>query len=211
MDDLKEVVENSKGQSMDGAYVVFDLETTGLSAVNNRIIEIGAVKVIEGKIVDRFSTFVNPREPIPFEIEQLTSISDEMVIDAPVIEDILPKFLEFCEGCVLIAHNASFDAGFIQENCRRMGIDTDFTVGDTVAMARILLPALNKFKLDTVAKALNISLDHHHRAVDDAACTAEIFVKLFRCSKIRMPLILIRSTRWENPMRVPSARCLLIM
>lgn len=123
-----------------------------------RIIEIGAVKVIEGKIVDRFSTFVNPREPIPFEIEQLTSISDEMVIDAPVIEDILPKFLEFCEGCVLIAHNASFDAGFIQENCRRMGIDTDFTVGDTVAMARILLPALNKFKLDTVAKALNISL-----------------------------------------------------
>ena len=124
---------------MDGAYVVFDLETTGLSAVNNRIIEIGAVKVIEGKIVDRFSTFVNPREPIPFEIEQLTSISDEMVIDAPVIEDILPKFLEFCEGCVLIAHNASFDAGFIQENCRRMGIDTDFTVGDTVAMARIEL------------------------------------------------------------------------
>ena len=131
VDDLKEVVENSKGQSLDGAYVVFDLETTGLSAVNNRIIEIGAVKVMEGKIVDRFSTFVNPREPIPFEIEQLTSISDEMVIDAPVIEDILPKFLEFCEGCVLIAHNASFDAGFIQENCRRMGIDTDFTVGDT--------------------------------------------------------------------------------
>ena len=183
VDDLKEVVENSKGQSMDGAYVVFDLETTGLSAVNNRIIEIGAVKVIEGKIVDRFSTFVNPREPIPFEIEQLTSISDEMVIDAPVIEDILPKFLEFCEGCVLIAHNASFDAGFIQENCRRMGIDTDFTVGDTVAMARILLPALNKFKLDTVAKALNISLDHHHRAVDDAACTAEIFVKFIQMFK----------------------------
>lgn len=183
MDDLKEVVENSKGQSMDGAYVVFDLETTGLSAVNNRIIEIGAVKVIEGKIVDRFSTFVNPKEPIPFEIEQLTSISDEMVIDAPVIEDILPKFLEFCEGCVLIAHNASFDAGFIQENCRRMGIDTDFTVGDTVAMARILLPALNKFKLDTVAKALNISLDHHHRAVDDAACTAEIFVKFIQMFK----------------------------
>jgi len=172
-------------------YIVFDLEWNqspgGKRWSNSRlpfeIIEIGAVKVIEGKIVDRFSTFVNPREPIPFEIEQLTSISDEMVIDAPVIEDILPKFLEFCEGCVLIAHNASFDAGFIQENCRRMGIDTDFTVGDTVAMARILLPALNKFKLDTVAKALNISLDHHHRAVDDAACTAEIFVKFIQMFK----------------------------
>lgn len=112
--------------------------------VNNRIIEIGAVKVIEGKIVDRFSTFVNPREPIPFEIEQLTSISDEMVIDAPVIEDILPKFLEFCEGCVLIAHNASFDAGFIQENCRLHGNRHRFSVGDTVAMARILrLPSIN--------------------------------------------------------------------
>ena len=185
VDDLKEVVENSKGQSLDSAYVVFDLETTGLSATNNKIIEIGAVKVEQGKITDRFSTFVNPKEPIPFEIEQLTSISDDMVIGAPVIEDILPDFLKFCEGCVLIAHNASFDAGFIEENCRRMGIPTDFTVGDTVAMARILLPSLSKFKLDNVAKALNVSLDHHHRAVDDAACTAEIFVKFIEMFKAR--------------------------
>ena len=144
VDDLKEVVEHSRGQSLDSACVVFDLETTGLSAVNNRIIEIGAVKVEQGKITERFSTFVNPQEPIPFEIEQLTSISDEMVLDAPVIEDVLPEFLKFCEGCVLIAHNASFDAGFIEENCRRMGIETDFTVGDTVSMARLLLPNLSK-------------------------------------------------------------------
>ncbi len=180
VDDVKEVVENAKGQDLNGAYVVFDLETTGLNAEKNRIIEIGAVKVENGQVTDRFSTFVNPKEPIPFEIEDLTSINDEMVMDAPVIEEILPKFLDFCKGCVLIAHNASFDAGFIQENCRRMGITTDFTVGDTVAMARLLLPALNKFKLDNVAKALNISLDHHHRAVDDAACTAEIFIKFIR-------------------------------
>ena len=185
VDDLKELVENSKGQSLDDPYVVFDLETTGLSAVNNKIIEIGAVKVENGKITDRFSTFVNPKEPIPFEIEKLTSISDEMVIGAPTIEEILPDFLKFCEGCGLIAHNASFDAGFIEENCRRMNIPTDFTVGDTVAMARLLLPALNKFKLDTVAKALNVSLDHHHRAVDDAACTAEIFVKFIEMFKAR--------------------------
>ena len=185
VDNLKEVVENSKGQSLDSSYVVFDLETTGLSAVNNRIIEIGAVKVENGKITDRFSTFVNPKEPIPFEIEQLTSINDEMVIGAPEIDKVLPDFLEFCEGCVLIAHNASFDAGFVEENCRKLGIVTDFTVGDTVAMARILLPNLNKFKLDTVAKALNIPLHHHHRAVDDAACTAEIFVKFLEMFRER--------------------------
>ncbi len=185
VDDLKEVVEHSQGQSLDSACVVFDLETTGLSAVNNRIIEIGAVKVEQGKITERFSTFVNPQEPIPFEIEQLTSISDEMVLDAPVIEDVLPEFLKFCEGCVLIAHNASFDAGFIEENCRRMGIETDFTVGDTVSMARLLLPNLSKFKLDNVAKALNIPLHHHHRAVDDAACTADIFVKFLEMFRAR--------------------------
>ncbi len=143
------------------------------------------MKVEQGKITERFSTFVNPQEPIPFEIEQLTSISDEMVLDAPVIEDVLPEFLKFCEGCVLIAHNASFDAGFIEENCRRMGIETDFTVGDTVSMARLLLPNLSKFKLDNVAKALNIPLHHHHRAVDDAACTADIFVKFLEMFRAR--------------------------
>ena len=185
VDDLKEVVENSRGQSLDGSFVVFDLETTGLSAVNNRIIEIGAVKVEEGKITERFSTFVNPKEPIPFEIEQLTGISDEMVIDAPPIEEVLPAFLEFCGGCVLIAHNASFDAGFIHQNCITLGIDAEFTVGDTVAMARMLLPSLGKYKLDTVAKALGVSLENHHRAVDDAACTAEIFVKFIRMFKER--------------------------
>ncbi len=185
VDDLKEVVENSRGQSLNGTCVVFDLETTGLSAVNDQIIEIGAVKVEDGKITDRFSTFVNPEKPIPFEIEQLTGISDEMVLGAPGIEKVLPEFLDFCEGCVLIAHNASFDAGFVEENCRRLGIPTGFTVGDTVAMARILLPNLGKFKLDNVAKALNIPLEHHHRAVDDAACTAEIFVKFLEMFQVR--------------------------
>lgn len=185
VDDLKMAVENSRGQNLDSSYVVFDLETTGLSAVNNRIIEIGAVKVEAGKITDRFSTFVNPREPIPFEIEQLTGISDEMVLGAPAIEEVLPDFLAFCEGSVLIAHNASFDAGFIEENCRKQGFETDFTVGDTVAMARILLPNLNKFKLDHVAKALNIPLGHHHRAVDDAACTADIFVRFLEMFRER--------------------------
>ncbi len=185
VDDLKSIVTNSKDQPLDGSYVVFDLETTGFSPKSNKIIEIGAVKVVNGTITDRFSTFVNPQVPIPFRIEELTSIRDDMVHDAPTIETVLPQFLEFCEGCVMTAHNADFDISFIRENCSRLGIAYDPTVVDTVAVARVLLTNLNRFKLDTVAKALGIPLDHHHRAVDDAACTAEIFVKFIQMLKER--------------------------
>ena len=177
VDDSKDIVMHSKGQNLQENFVVFDLETTGFSPVNNRIIEIGAVKVEHGEITDRFSTFVNPQVPIPFRIEELTSINDNMVMDAPVIEEILPQFLEFVGDAVLVAHNAGFDVSFIEENCRRLGQEQTFTYLDTVALARILLPQLNRFKLDTVAKALHINLHHHHRAVDDAECTAEIFLK----------------------------------
>ena len=177
VDDLKDIVTNSRGQSLQGSYVVFDLETTGFSPVKDRIIEIGAVRVENGKITDRFSTFVNPQMPIPLRIETLTGISDRMVMEAETIEVILPKFLEFCEGAAMVAHNASFDMGFIAENCRRLGLEQEFTYADTVAMARVLLPHLGRFKLDTVAKAVGVPLEHHHRAVDDAGCTALIFVK----------------------------------
>ncbi|MBU9739029.1 PolC-type DNA polymerase III [Diplocloster agilis] len=185
VDDLKEIVTDSRNQSLDDTYVVFDLETTGFSPVNNRIIEIGAVKVVEGRITDRFSTFVNPDVPIPFDIEKLTGINDHMVLEAPMIEQVLPEFLEFCEGAVMVAHNAGFDMSFVQRNAKRMGISLHKTVVDTVSLARVLLPQLNRFKLDTVAKALNISLDNHHRAVDDAACTAEIFLKFVEMLKDR--------------------------
>ncbi|MDD6616763.1 MAG: PolC-type DNA polymerase III [Lachnospiraceae bacterium] len=185
VDDMKEIAVNTKGQSLDDPCVVFDLETTGFSSLENQIIEIGAVKVENGKITERFSAFVNPQVPIPFRIEELTHINDSMVMDAPVIEEVLPQFMEFCSGCVMVAHNASFDMSFISENCSRQGIPCDKTVVDTVAMARVLLPQLNRFKLDTVAKALNISLENHHRAVDDAACTAEIFVKFLNMLKER--------------------------
>ena len=157
--------------------MVVDIETTGFSPLTCRIIEIGAVRVENGQITDRFSTFVNPKVPIPFRIEQLTSISDSMVMDAPTVEQVLPDFLEFCKGAVMVAHNADFDMGFIMENCDQLGIPHDFTYVDTVGMARFLLPALNRFKLDTVAKAVGVPLQHHHRAVDDAECTAFIFTK----------------------------------
>jgi len=180
VDDSAEVAMNEKGQDLHGRYVVFDIETTGFSPVENRIIEIGAVLVEDGKIAARFSEFVNPQVPIPFRIEQLTSISDATVMDADPIEQVLPRFLEFCEGAVLVAHNASFDVSFIEENCDRLGIAHDFTWVDTVALARVLLPQLSRYKLDQVAKALGVRLDHHHRAVDDAYCTAEIFEKFVR-------------------------------
>jgi DNA polymerase-3 subunit alpha (Gram-positive type) len=185
VDDLKEVVTNPKGQSLDDAFVVFDIETTGFSQNNDRIIEIGAVKVINGEITEKYSTFINPEIPIPYEIEQLTSITDDMVIDAPKIEAVLPEFLAFCEGCSLVAHNASFDVGFIKKNANRMGITIDFTVIDTVGLSRILLPDLSRYKLNTVAKALNVSLENHHRAVDDAGATSEIFMKLAKKLKER--------------------------
>ncbi|MDE6517715.1 MAG: PHP domain-containing protein, partial [Acetatifactor sp.] len=177
VDDLKEIVTGDAGQDLDADFVVFDIETTGFSPVNNRIIEIGAVKVEHGEITERFSSFVNPDVPIPFEIEKLTGINDSMVMEAPMIHEVLPKFLDFCEGCVLVAHNASFDMSFIMENCRRLGFSDRFTYVDTVGIARILLPNQAKHTLDAVAKTLGVSLENHHRAVDDAEATAHIFVK----------------------------------
>ena len=177
VDDLKPIVFDSENQDLDSRFVVFDIETTGFSAVNDRIIEIGAVKVEGGQIVDRYSTFVNPERPIPFEIEKLTGIHDGMVEDAEVIEDVLPKFMEFCQDCIMVAHNAEFDMSFIRENCRRQGIERKFTVVDTLAMARSMLPDLKNYKLDTVVEAVGGSLENHHRAVEDAESTADIFVK----------------------------------
>ncbi len=180
VDDLNETVVNSKGQTLQDDFVVFDIETTGFSPVKNRIIEIGAVKISQGKITERFSSFVNPHVPIPFEIERLTGIKDEMVADAEDIEVVLPQFLDFCEGCVLVAHNASFDMSFIKENMKLQRIEKELTYVDTVAISRALLTDMAKHTLDSIAKKLGVSLENHHRAVDDAEATARIFEKFIR-------------------------------
>ncbi|MBQ9155926.1 MAG: PolC-type DNA polymerase III [Eubacterium sp.] len=177
VDDLKTLVVNAKEQTLMDDYVVFDLETTGFSPVQDEIIEIGAVKVRAGKVTDHYSVFVNPGRPIPPRITELTSIDDSMVADAPGIEVILPEFLAFCRGCSLVAHNADFDVSFIEEKAVKLGLSTDFTVLDTVQMARLLLTDLNRFKLNTVCKYLGIKQEHHHRAVDDARVTAEVFIR----------------------------------
>ncbi len=185
VDDLKEIVTGDEGQDLNADFVVFDIETTGFSPVNNKIIEIGAVKIQHGEITDRFSVFVNPGVPIPFEIEKLTSINDSMVMDAPPIEVILPQFLDFCQDAVLVAHNANFDMSFIMENAKRQGLSRKFTYVDTLGIARVLLTHQAKHTLDAVAKTLSISLENHHRAVDDAECTAHIFLKFSAMLKER--------------------------
>ena len=177
VDDIKNIVTDSRGQSLDSTFVVFDIETTGFSAVNDRIIEIGAVKVENGMITEKFSEFVNPERPIPFEIEKLTSINDRMVEDAPNISVILPKFMDFCGSSVLVAHNADFDTGFIRHNCEVLGLTYDYTYVDTLGIARSFLEGLKNYKLDTVVEAMGCTLANHHRAVDDAGATADVFVR----------------------------------
>ena len=178
VDDLKEIVVNDKGQPLaDTTFVVFDIETTGFSPIKNRIIEIGAVKIKNGEIVERFSEFINPQVPIPYKITKLTSITDDMVINAPTREVIIPKFVEFCDGAVLVGHNVGFDISFINQNCKDLGIDADYTTVDTLWLSRYFFPLQAKHTLDAVAKTLNVVLEHHHRAVDDAECTALIFNK----------------------------------
>ena len=157
---------------------MFDIETTGFSPKKDRIIEIGAVKIDNGIITDRYNSLVNPKTPIPFHIEKLTGISDNMVIEAPTIDKVLPEFLEFCNDSVLVAHNASFDISFIAENAEKQGIELDYTVVDTVGLARLLIADLSRYTLNNLAKHFKISLENHHRAVDDASATAEIFLKL---------------------------------
>ncbi|MBD9088288.1 MAG: PolC-type DNA polymerase III [Lachnospira sp.] len=180
VDDTRQIVINSMGQNFNDTFVVFDLETTGFSAEVDRIIEIGAVKIKNGEIVDNFSKFVNPKIPIPFRIEKLTGINDSMVMEAEPIEKILPEFLEFCGDAVMVAHNAGFDTSFIINNAERLGIKYDPTIMDTVLLAQFVIPNLHNYKLDTLCKHLAISLENHLRAVDDAQATAYIYLKMVK-------------------------------
>lgn len=169
----------------EASYVVFDIETTGLKAAADEITEIGAVKIENGKITDRFSQLINPGRPIPPRITELTGITDEMVADRPSIEEVLPKFLEFCTDCVVVAHNAGFDTGFIRQKSARCGLKFNNKIVDTLRLSRELFPENAKHTLDAVAKRLDVSLENHHRAVDDAEATAEIFLKFMQIIKER--------------------------
>ncbi|WP_405082614.1 PolC-type DNA polymerase III [Paenibacillus chitinolyticus] len=160
-------------------YVVFDIETTGLSVLNNKIIEIAGVKVQEGKEIDRYSTFIQPHEKIPYHIQQLTNITDEMVKDAPELADELPKFIDFIGDSVLVAHNARFDIGFIQANLKRLGHpQMTNAVLDTLEMARLLFPSMKNHRLNTLSDKFKVSLENHHRAIDDTIALGHVLQHL---------------------------------
>lgn len=177
VDDGVPIVTGDTEATLEDEFTVFDIETTGLSNINDEIIEIGAVKIKEGKIIDTFETFVNPKIPISSFITKLTGIDESMVKDAPSIEEILPKFLEFASNSVLVAHNANFDVSFIKSKAKKFNLNVNNAVLDTLELSRHLYKDLKNYKLDTLAEHLQVKLEHHHRAVDDAMATAEIFIK----------------------------------
>ncbi len=176
--DERIVVHGQQDIAFDQPYVAFDLETTGLSALNDRIIEIGAVRMQNGKELDRFQTFVDPQRMLDNKIIELTGITDDMLKGAPLIQEVLPKFLEFVAGDVLVAHNSDFDTGFIRAECARQGLPYTFTVADTLSLSQNMLPQLNKFKLDNVSNALSLPEFQHHRAADDAVTCGLIMHRL---------------------------------
>ena len=180
IDDLCTPVNGPQNEPMNGTFVCFDLETTGLYAINDKITEIGAVKIRDGEIVGNFSTFVNPERPIPPNVQTLTGITDSMVAGAPSQSEAVKKFLEFCDGAILVAHNAPFDTGFIRKACENMGVEYNYTSVDTVAIARWLLPDITNVKLDTLAKHFRLGKFNHHRAVDDAEMLMRIYINMVR-------------------------------
>jgi len=180
VNDTEPLVVNATDDDFNREFVVFDLETTGLSAKHDMITEIGAVKVRNGNIVDHYSSLVNPETSIPFNIVELTGITNEMVANERTIDAVLPEFLAFCEGCALVAHNAKFDIGFVKEQTMRQQISFDPIVLDTLTLAKLLLKEVKRFNLKRISKYLNVSLVNHHRAVDDAGATAQIFIKMIQ-------------------------------
>ncbi|MDO5713465.1 MAG: PolC-type DNA polymerase III [Tissierellia bacterium] len=176
--DEKSLVENTEYFKNQNTYVVFDLETTGLSSSYDMITEIGAVKIQEGQVIDSFSQLVNPKRGIPEKIQMLTGITDEMVSNQPDIDEVLPKFCTFIKDSILVAHNAEFDINFIRSQLKRIGKSLENPYLDTLTLARILYPDLTKYNLGTLCKKFGINLLNAHRAVDDSAATGELFLKL---------------------------------
>lgn len=173
--DKKPSVKNIKGQSLDTTYCVLDLETTGFSPRLEKITEIGVMKYQDGKVIDKFSCFVNPEKSIPPRVVEVTGITDDMVRNAETIDKVFPKLLEFIKDSVLVAHNAEFDVGFLRHFAKELGYEFDFTYLDTLSLAYELFPEYKTYKLGRIAKNLGIKVDVAHRALDDVDTTVKVF------------------------------------
>ena len=174
--DKEKSVKNPRGQVLDDAtYCVLDLETTGISITTEKITEVGIMKVKNGEVIDEFEIFVNPEKPIPQRVVEVTNITDEMVKDAETIDKVFPKILEFVGDSIIVAHNASFDVGFLKHNAKLLGHEFNNTYIDTLPLAKDLFPDLKKYKLGKIADSLGIEVDVAHRALADVDTTVKVF------------------------------------
>ncbi|MFZ7119779.1 MAG: PolC-type DNA polymerase III [Eubacteriaceae bacterium] len=183
VNDNKRIKWGVTNNKFDEIFIVFDLETTGLSSRKNEIIEIGAVKVKNHQIIETFNAFVKPNKDIPIKITELTGITNDMVKNEESIEKVLPEFIEFCKDHILVAHNAKFDISFIENACNKLKIEKEFTVIDTLSLSRNAIPNISRHNLKSLSKYYKIKLDNHHRALDDALTTAKIFINLIKISQ----------------------------
>ncbi len=183
IDDETELIKDANEYSLDDSFVVFDIETTGFSYNNHKIIEIGAVKIKEGGVIERFSELINPECIIPQHIIELTGINNDMVRDQQTIDVILPRFMDFIGDCPVVAHNATFDVSFIRYNCEQLSLPFNNLVLDTLALSRLLLTAIKRHNLKAITKHLKITLNDHHRAVADAEATGRVFTKFIEMLK----------------------------
>ncbi len=175
-DDVPPIVVDSKNQNIDDVtYCVLDLETTGFSPKTEKITEVGIMKVVGGKVIDKFSCFVNPEKPIPPRVVEVTKITDDMVKDAETIDKVMPKIIEFVGDSIIVAHNAKFDVGFLKYNSNKLGLKFDNTYLDTLALAKALFPDFKKYKLGAIAQRLDIEVLVAHRALDDVDTTVKVF------------------------------------
>ena len=174
--DKEKSVKNPRGQVLeDATYCVLDLETTGISITTEKITEVGIMKVKNGEVIDEFEIFVNPEKPIPQRVVEVTNITDEMVKDAETIDKVFPKVLEFVGDSIIVAHNASFDVGFLKHNAKLLGYEFNNTYIDTLPLAKDLFPDLKKYKLGKIADSLGIEVDVAHRALADVDTTVKVF------------------------------------
>ena len=179
VDDTAKAIFGTQEATFEDEFCVFDIETTGLSNINDKITEIGAVIIKDGEIIDTFNELINPQMPIPARITELTGITDEMVKNARTIDKVLPDFIKFVGDRILVAHNANFDTGFIRKTCKDLGIQFNFTYLDTLALSRFINSDLKRHNLDVLANYYNLGEFNHHRACDDAEMLANILFRMF--------------------------------